>query len=1027
IQSGITIGASQTWNIANANTSGNPAGLSQNEDLAFFGQAANIPFSLGGFTVTKLGAGVAAFTSGYTFSNGAFNVNEGVLHIQGGSNRVTTVNSDVTFNVANNGTLRFAAQSGAVGISMVNNGAINLNGGSTLALLLNQNNALNLTGNVATSGSLTWTTLGGGFTTALATFSGNLSGNGNITYQNTATAANGFLRFTGDNSAFTGTLNVNGASNNRILRLAGANAGSASATWSVAANNTLQIDGVDVQLGTLNGAGMVINSHASDPSTISVGAGDFSGSIPSAVAAMALTKVGPGTLTLSGPNSYTGTTTVNAGTLITTPAHTGATNVFVADGATFGIKLADPATTFSASSVTTGTTTGATLQFDTGGLGNPTAPILTTTALTPTAPTTLKLLGTALASTNGTPFTLIDYTDPLAGMGFGGFSLSLPFRVTGSLVDNSANTSIDVNLTVGIPKWNGTVNADWNIDTVGDGSVGTANWVSASGPNTYIENGVNSDAVIFDDTATGPTTVNLTAALNPAGVSVNNSTKNYVFTGAGSINGTTGLVKAGTGTLTIANTTFNNYTGGTRIDGGTLQLGDGITAGAGDIAGAILVNTGATLELNRPDDSFLGNAISGTGTLKKSLPNVATISGVATFGGSVEIAAGTLRFNGGGNLSGVVSGPGVLESTGGTLELSGVDPNTNSGGTTVSAGVLRLNKGFGVNAIGGDLLITGSGQLALVGGEQIADTATITFTGTSGDSIPTQTGGLETVLNVVVNGTGQVLLRNGFTVSGTATVQNGILGVPSNHTNVTVNAINMTSPNAIVRLGAQTNPSTLNVGPGGITASGGDIQVKFNMTNGDAALNLGGDLITTGDLTFSNGGYTGTSLNAIILSDNRTFNIGAGTTTTVAPAITGFGGLIKAGDGTLTINGPQSYLSLLVSGGTMNLNTSLANVEITDDGGTLNINADATNSTIHANDGTVRLTVNQTLAGLDIGADGVVVLGALVPAPEATLDAPALVADSVQAVPEPGTLGLLAFGALALLRRRTKWRRPAKD
>jgi hypothetical protein len=55
----------------------------------------------------------------------------------------------------------------------------------------------------------------------------------------------------------------------------------------------------------------------------------------------------------------------------------------------------------------------------------------------------------------------------------------------------------------------------------------------------------------------------------------------------------------------------------------------------------------------------------------------------------------------------------------------------------------------------------------------------------------------------------------------------------------------------------------------------------------------------------------------------------------------------------------------------MNLNTSLANVEITDDGGTLNVNADATDSTIHANDGTVNLTVNQTLAGLDIGAEGV--------------------------------------------------------
>jgi hypothetical protein len=89
-------------------------------------------------------------------------------------------------------------------------------------------------------------------------------------------------------------------------------------------------------------------------------------------------------------------------------------------------------------------------------------------------------------------------------------------------------------------------------------------------------------------------------------------------------------------------------------------------------------------------------------------------------------------------------------------------------------------------------------------------------------------------------------MRNGFTVLGTATVQQRNPGVPSGHS-ATVNAINMTSPTAIVRLGAQTNTSTLNVGPGGITASGGDIQVKFNTANGDAVLNLGGDLTTTGN------------------------------------------------------------------------------------------------------------------------------------------------------------------------------------
>ena len=56
-----------------------------------------------------------------------------------------------------------------------------------------------------------------------------------------------------------------------------------------------------------------------------------------------LTKLGSGTLTLSGANSYTGPTLVNAGTLIVDAASTGNGSYTVADGATLsvGVKVAN--------------------------------------------------------------------------------------------------------------------------------------------------------------------------------------------------------------------------------------------------------------------------------------------------------------------------------------------------------------------------------------------------------------------------------------------------------------------------------------------------------------------------------------------------------------------------------------------------------------------------------------------------------------------------------------------------------------
>ncbi|MEO5716647.1 MAG: autotransporter-associated beta strand repeat-containing protein, partial [Luteolibacter sp.] len=180
---------------------------------------------------------------------------------------------------------------------------------------------------------------------------------------------------------------------------------------------------------------------------------------------------------------------------------------------------------------------------------------------------------------------------------------------------------------------------------------------------------------------------------------------------------------------------------------------------------------------------------------------------------------------------------------------------------------------------------------------------------------------------------------NGSTVTGTTTLQSGITGVGSGQT-ATFNKVVMsgTATTSILRVAGNSADSTVTIGVGGITASGGEIQVKFNTSASNATLNLGGDFTATGNVNFTNGGYTGsTALNLIKLNGTRTFEIGSTFTTTVAPDIAGTNagdGLTKTGAGTLVFNTTMvgSYTgATTVSAGTLLINGSLGNTNVSVD------------------------------------------------------------------------------------------------
>lgn len=102
--------------------------------------------------------------------------------------------------------------------------------------------------------------------------------------------------------------------------------------------------------------------------------------------------------------------------------------------------------------------------------------------------------------------------------------------------------------------------------------------------------------------------------------------------------GTSGLTKAGSGTLTLSAT--NTFTGTTTINAGALQLGDGTTRN-GSVAGAI-INNGALVVAN-PNGQIFTNTITGSGGFTKTGTGTLTLSSSNSYQGGTTVSAGTLR------------------------------------------------------------------------------------------------------------------------------------------------------------------------------------------------------------------------------------------------------------------------------------------------------------------------------------------------------------------------------------------------
>jgi outer membrane autotransporter protein len=135
-----------------------------------------------------------------------------------------------------------------------------------------------------------------------ATLSGTISGPGSLTK-----IGAGILTLSGS-STYTGATNVNVGT----LQAGAANAFSPFSAFTVATGATLGLNGFNQTIGSLAGAGSVTLGAA----TLTTGNDNTSTTFSGTMSGTGgLTKIGSGTLTLSGSSSYSGATAVNAGTL----------------------------------------------------------------------------------------------------------------------------------------------------------------------------------------------------------------------------------------------------------------------------------------------------------------------------------------------------------------------------------------------------------------------------------------------------------------------------------------------------------------------------------------------------------------------------------------------------------------------------------------------------------------------------------------------------------------------------------------
>ena len=576
---GLTVTAG-TVNVNNVNALGSGALTLTALSILNNTSGASIT-NAGNNAITWGGATPGAFIFGTTASTAANNLNLGSGTVTAATNRAMSFAGTGT--TLTMGTLDNTSTS--TGRSFTFNGA-----GNTMVLA-----GINL----SNSATANVTDLAG---TANLTVTGVVSNGTSNVQTGVAVKGTGITTFNGVNT-YTGSTAI---SSGATLKIGNDSAlGTTAGGTAVSSGGVLDLNGRTVGAETLSlagsgilSAGALINSNASAASqsgavtltsNTTIGAGNITlGSIGDASAAKSLTKIGTGTLTLGGTNTYTGGTTIQEGTLHISAGNS-AVGLFTLSGTTPILKLSN------------------------------------VNALS----TNATLLGASAAANAGTvdlavagSYSLAAYTgNNMKFTASSGSASTLTF--TGNSVISSS-TAGSGGRTI--------TNNDSNLNLVfsGDLEIGSTvtNTVTIAGSgNTTVEGSVfNTGAGVRSLEKSGSGTLTLSGANSYNGATIVNAGKLVIngnsSTSTGNVSVATGATLGGSGLL-----------GGATSVTGTLAPGNSIESLG---LGALSFVTGSTYAYELNSSSFAGDLTYSSGSLNIAAGSILTLT---------ELFSGTLATN----------------------------------------------------------------------------------------------------------------------------------------------------------------------------------------------------------------------------------------------------------------------------------------------------------------------------------------------------------------------------------------------